>query len=141
MSHLSQVLKKYANNKSNVYIVCESIYSMDGDTVPINDVIKLKKEYNARSLLMRLIQSACMAIREKGGYMKIKCINDVDIILLAFGKSFGLSGAMLLSSQDVVQKIKSKCRSYIYSTALPLPIASEGRARKLFLKDMILLKN
>ena len=124
MSHLSQVLKKYANNKSNVYIVCESIYSMDGDTVPINDVIKLKKEYNATLIVDEAHSIGLYGNQGKGWLHENKCINDVDIILLAFGKSFGLSGAMLLSSQDVVQKIKSKCRSYIYSTALPLPIAS-----------------
>ena len=123
MDHLAQVLKKYAHNYSEVIIVCESIYSMDGDTAPINDMIQLKNEYNAMLIVDEAHSIGLYGNGGSGWINEQGCLSDVDIVLVTFGKAFGLSGAMLLSSQDIVAKMRAKCRSYIYSTALPLSIA------------------
>ena len=121
--HLAQLLKKYAHKYSDILIVCESIYSMDGDTAPMRDIIQLKKEYNARVLVDEAHSIGLYGDNGNGWLNEHGWINDVDILLCPFGKAFGLSGAMLLASRAVVALIKSKCRGYIYSTALPIAVA------------------
>ena len=123
MEHLAQVLKKYAHNYSEVIIVCESIYSMDGDTVPINEIIQLKNKYNAMLIVDEAHSIDCMARGGSGWINEQGYLSDVDIVLVAFGKAFGLSGGMLLSNQEIVAAMRAKCRAYIFSTALPLPVA------------------
>ncbi len=122
--HLSQVLKKYAHNKTDIYIVIESIYSMDGDMSPLLAIIELKKQYQATLIVDEAHSIGLYGNGGNGWVNQHNGLDDVDVMLLAFGKSFGLSGAMLVSNQEIVQRMKAKCRSYIYSTALPLPIAS-----------------
>tara|TARA_Y100000591_G_scaffold333412_1_gene377603 strand:- start:10336 stop:11424 length:1089 start_codon:yes stop_codon:yes gene_type:complete len=122
--HLSQVLKKYAHNKTDIYIVIESIYSMDGDMSPLLAIIELKKQYQATLIVDEAHSIGLYGNGGNGWVNQHSGLDDVDVMLLAFGKSFGLSGAMLVSNQEIVQRMKAKCRSYIYSTALPLPIAS-----------------
>lgn len=124
VQHLSQVLKKYAHHKSDLYIVIDSIYSMDGDMAPLQAIIELKKQYQATLIVDEAHSIGLYGNGGNGWVNHHNALDDVDIVLLAFGKSFGLSGAMLVSNQEIVQKIKAKCRSYIYSTALPLPISS-----------------
>ena len=123
MDHLAQVLKKYAHNYSEVIIVCESIYSMDGDTVPIKDMIQLKNEYNAKLIVDEAHSIGLYGVGGNGWINEQGCLSGVDIVLVAFGKAFGLSGGMLLSNQETVATMRAKCRAYIFSTALPLPIA------------------
>ena len=118
------MLKKYAHNKTDIYIVIESIYSMDGDMSPLLAIIELKKQYQATLIVDEAHSIGLYGNGGNGWVNQHSGLDDVDVMLLAFGKSFGLSGAMLVSNQEIVQRMKAKCRSYIYSTALPLPIAS-----------------
>ena len=121
--HLAQLLKKYAHNYSDILIVCESVYSMDGDTAPIHEIIQLKNDYQARLLVDEAHSIGLFGEGGNGWVNEKGILNEVDILLVPFGKAFGLSGAMFLSNQELAARLKAKCRGYIYSTALPLPVA------------------
>ena len=124
MDHLDQVLKKYSHQYDSVIIVCESIYSMDGDQAPIQSIIQLKQKYNA---ILVVDEAHSIGLYGHHGNGWVNAQNElaaVDIVLVTFGKAFGLSGAMLLANKEIVAKMKAKCRSYIYSTALPLSLAA-----------------
>lgn len=121
--HLSHVLKKYAHQYSEVIIVCESIYSMDGDVAPIHQIIQLKHAYNAKLIVDEAHSIGLYGHKGNGWINRHNCLQDVDILLVTFGKSFGLSGAMMLTTQSIAAQVKTNCRAYIYSTALPIPLA------------------
>ena len=123
IQHMSQLLKKYAHQYESIWIVCESVYSMDGDEALIHDIIDLKKEYNA-TLLVDEAHSIGLYGDGGNGWINNKgLMKHIDVVLIPFGKAFGLSGAMLISSKQITSLIKSKCRGYIYSTALPISLA------------------
>ena len=124
MDHLNQLLKKEAHQFKTVWIVCESIYSMDGDTASLSRLIQLKKQYHAKLIVDEAHSIGLYGKKGNGWINELGYIEDVDIVLLTFGKAFGLVGAMLLSTEEIVSKMKEKCRSYIYSTALPLPMVA-----------------
>ena len=46
MENLEEILKKYSGKYSDILVVCETIYSMDGDITPIKEITELKKKYN-----------------------------------------------------------------------------------------------
>ena len=124
IQHLETLLKRHAPYKSQIYIVVESIYSMDGDFTPLEKIVDLKKAYNAQLIVDEAHSIGLYGPSGNGWVSHQGLTNNIDILLLAFGKSFGLNGAMLASTSTIVERVKSKCRSHIYSTALPLPIVS-----------------
>ncbi|MEK9727987.1 MAG: 8-amino-7-oxononanoate synthase [Candidatus Margulisiibacteriota bacterium] len=123
MDHLSQLLKKYAHQYESILIVCESIYSMDGDEAPIEEIIEFKKMYNATLIVDEAHSIGLYGNGGNGWLNKKQFIDSVDIVLVPFGKAFGLTGAMLISNQEISAQMKAKCRGYIYTTALPIGIA------------------
>lgn len=140
--HLAQLLKKYAHNRDKIFIVIESVYSMDGDMPPLQAIIELKKKYQATLIVDEAHSIGLYGKAGNGWVNHCNALDDVDIVLLAFGKTFGLSGAMVVSDLEVAQKIKAKCRSYIYSTAIPLPIVSGiQKASKLIATNGSLVQN
>lgn len=122
IQHLSQLLKKYAHQYESILIVCESIYSMDGDEAPIHDIIELKTKYNATLLVDEAHSIGLYGDGGNGWLNQHQVMPQIDIILIPFGKAFGLSGAMFVSNKHFTSLIKAKCRGYIYSTALPIAI-------------------
>ena len=126
----------------NVYIVCESIEGIDADIVFINDVIKLKKEYNA-TLIVDEAHSIGLYGNQGKGLHENKCINDVDIIFISIWKIICLwCDAIILTRW--CKKSSRRNDSYIYSTALPLPIASVNKKASEIISerhDLIETKN
>ena len=123
MGHLAQLLKKYAHQYSDIMIVCESIYSMDGDISPLKSLVEIKQTYGATLIVDEAHSIGCYGHQGNGWINEHGRLNEVDIIMVTFGKAFGLSGAMVVANQAIVAHLRAKCRGYIYSTALPLPMA------------------
>ena len=122
MAHLAQLLKKYAHQFSDILIVCESVYSMDGDEAPINQIIELKNRYKANLMIDEAHSIGLFGSSGNGWLNHHNKLSEVEFLLVPFGKAFGLSGAMLLANKQTTALIKAKCRGYIYTTALPFAI-------------------
>ncbi|MGA0241777.1 MAG: aminotransferase class I/II-fold pyridoxal phosphate-dependent enzyme [Candidatus Marinamargulisbacteria bacterium] len=121
MGHLESQLRKYAGKKTCV-IVCESLYSMDGDSPDYRQLVTLKHQYNALLMVDEAHAIGCFGPSGRG--LMADYIDDVDVLLVAFGKAFGLAGGMVLASAAICDHIKQTNPAYIYTTALPLPIVS-----------------
>ena len=122
ITHLKQLIEKYNGLYNTIFVLVEGIYSMDGDQAPLNEIVKLKSEYKFKLIVDEAHSIGIMGPQGKGLIHHLNLQSDVEIILITFGKAFGMAGGMLLSSSELVDTIKTKCRSYIYSTAQPLPM-------------------
>lgn len=121
MDHLNQLLSKYHTQYDQIFVVVESIYSMDGDQADLYGLVQLKLKYGFKLIVDEAHAIGVYGDQGRGLVSHQNLVSSVDIILLTFGKAFGLSGAALLSDEKTTAEIKLRCRSYIYSTALPLP--------------------
>jgi 8-amino-7-oxononanoate synthase len=120
--HCAHLLAKHATAYTRCIIVCESIYSMDGDEAPIADLIRLKQQYGAQ---LMVDEAHSMGLYGRGGNGWVNhhgVLSGVDAIMMPLGKAFGLSGAMLVGSAALIATMKRQCRSYIYSTAPMIPL-------------------
>ncbi|MBF0227127.1 MAG: 8-amino-7-oxononanoate synthase [Desulfobacterales bacterium] len=110
--HLYQTKKeKY----SKIFIIAESVYSMDGDKADIDALIEISKEFKA---ILIVDDAHGMGIfGEKG--MGSALGNDIDLIIGTFGKSCGSFGAYIACSEEMRKYLINKCSGLIYSTALP----------------------
>lgn len=154
MAHLEELLRSLPLNRHKV-IVFESVYSMDGDTSPIADVIELARKYNAMTYLDE-VHAVGMYGEEGGGIAQREGLeNDIDVIQGTLGKAFGAMGGYVASSDSLCDAIRGYGSGFIFTTAMPpalaeaalasirhLRFSSEERAaqqeRAQYLKDKLL---
>lgn len=127
LNHLESLLKK-ERGKHRALIVVESVYSMDGDTCPLQELVDLKKRYGC--LLMVDEAHATGLFGKNGGGLieDLGVTEGVDIAMGTFGKALGSYGAYIAASKDMVLYLINKARSFVYSTALPPAVAAASLA-------------
>ena len=110
------MLKRVQHDKSDTYIITESVFSMDGDSPDLEKLIKLAKTQNTHLIID---EAHALGVFEKGLVQKLGLENDVFVRVITFGKALGCHGAVVLGSQDLKDYLVNFSRSFIYTTALP----------------------
>lgn len=110
---LSSLENKLRQAKGNCYVVIESVYSMDGDTPPINDILDLTDKFDAH-----LIVDEAHAVGLYGFGLIDETVNSrVFAKVVTFGKALGCHGAIVLGSNLLREYLINFARSFIYTTA------------------------
>jgi 8-amino-7-oxononanoate synthase len=132
LEHLEQILHEKCSQFNTVLVVVESIYSMDGDRCPLAELVNLKKRYGF--LLMVDEAHATGLYGQNGsGIIEEENVSDgVDIAMGTFGKALGSYGAYAAASQEMIDFLVNRARTFIYSTALP-PAVVGGTLAALYL--------
>ena len=116
LSHLQQKLKQASGE---VYVVVESVYSMDGDTAPLADIAEICKNYNAHLVVDEAHAGGLIGEEGKGVVAQLNLQNSDFATIITFGKAYGSHGALVLGSSKLKQYLLNFARPLIYSTALP----------------------
>jgi 8-amino-7-oxononanoate synthase len=123
LTHLESLLKKNRLSYKKALIMIESLYSMDGDKAPLEELIQLSKDYNCELYVDEA--HAIGVYGENGeGLISKKLAKDISYHVGTFGKAFGSSGAFIACSESFKESLINSCKAFIYSTALPLPVIS-----------------
>ncbi|EGR4408175.1 8-amino-7-oxononanoate synthase [Vibrio cholerae] len=110
--HLRQLL----NEQSNCLVVTEGVFSMDGDCAPLEQIAAAVKP---RAWLMVDDAHGIGVLGEHGaGSCQAAGIHP-DILIVTFGKAFGLAGAAVLCDAQVGDYLTQFARHHVYSTAIP----------------------
>lgn len=118
--HLTQILEKNHREYEQIWIVTESLFSMDGDFAPLTEIIQVKKQYS--NVYLYLDEAHAVGVRGAQGLgyaSELGLLNDVDLLVGTLGKALGSVGAYSLQSQILKELLISKARPMIFSTALP----------------------
>ncbi|MGN8068939.1 8-amino-7-oxononanoate synthase [Mucilaginibacter sp. SG564] len=100
--------------KGNCYVVIESVYSMDGDTPPLLDILNITEKYGAHLIVD---EAHAVGLYPKGLIADLGLQNRVFASLATFGKALGSHGAIVLGSDTLRQYLVNFARSFIYTTA------------------------
>ncbi|KAK9148404.1 hypothetical protein Scep_007161 [Stephania cephalantha] len=126
MAHLNALLSSCTAKKK--VVVSDSLFSMDGDFAPIADLAKLRQKYE----FLLIIDDAhgTLVCGDNGGGVaeKFNCESDVDICIGTLSKAVGSQGGFIACSKKWKQLLQSRGRSFIFSTALPLPVVAAAHA-------------
>jgi 8-amino-7-oxononanoate synthase len=122
--HLEAVLKKNRGSFEKALIVTESVFSMDGDEAPLEEIVRIKNEYNCRLMLDEAHATGIFGPDGSGIACELGLSGQVDIIMGTFSKALGVFGAYVATSHEIKELLVNRCRSFIYSTALPVSIIS-----------------
>jgi 8-amino-7-oxononanoate synthase len=118
-NHLENLIKKYRSNYNQVFIVSESIFSMDGDIADLHKLIELKQKYNCLLYIDEAHALGVCGINGLGCAEEQNCVSDVDFIVGTMGKAMASMGAFVVFKQVFKDYLINYSRPFIYSTALP----------------------
>lgn len=116
-AHLRKILEREHNRHDRIIVICESVYSMDGDIAPIAEISALKQEFPK----MMLYVDEAHAIGAFGPYglgIARETGIDPDILVGTLGKACASAGAFVVTSPLIKHYLVNTARSLIFSTAI-----------------------
>ncbi|MBM7854729.1 8-amino-7-oxononanoate synthase [Desulfohalotomaculum tongense] len=118
LDHLEKLLKN-TTAPGRKLIITDSIFSMDGDRAPIKELVELKQRYGAMLMLDEAHGEGVFGPKGRGLAAHEMAAEHIDIHLGTLSKAFGCLGAYVAGSKTLVDYLRNKCRSFIYTTSLP----------------------
>jgi len=116
---LKTLLDRHKEAFKNVYVVVESIYSMDGDCAPLKEYAELCKHYNAYLIVDEAHAIGVYGTNGKGLCNALQIETDCFARIYTFGKAMGCHGAAITGNEDLKQFLINFSRAFIYTTAMP----------------------
>lgn len=122
LTHLETLIQKYHDDMSidRIVIVTESIFSMDGDVTDLPALVRLKATYP--KLMLYIDEAHAIGVRGQQGLgcaEAFGCIDEIDLIVGAFGKAMASVGGYVICHQVIKDYLINTMRPLIFSTALP----------------------
>jgi 8-amino-7-oxononanoate synthase len=104
---------------AKILIVTESIFSMDGDSCPLTEIVDLKDEFGAVLLLDEAHATGVVGPNGAGLAAARGLIDRVDVHLGTLSKAVGSSGGFIAGPSTLIDVLINRARTFIYSTAPP----------------------
>lgn len=120
MDMLRRILEKKHSQYRQTVIATESVFSMDGDLAPLEEMVRLKHEFPGT--LLYVDEAHAFGVFGNNGLglcERLGLLEEVDILIGTFGKAAAGSGAFVATSQELHDYLLNASRSFIFSTALP----------------------
>ncbi|MDD3088948.1 MAG: 8-amino-7-oxononanoate synthase, partial [Candidatus Omnitrophica bacterium] len=133
--HLSGMLRAKRPGVRRAMIVTESVFSMDGDVAPLEELTGLKKEHDAFLMVDEAHATGVFGPEGEGRVHSEGLADNVDILMGTFSKALGSFGGYVAVSGEMKEYLINFSRSFIYSTALPPAVIAAN------LKAIELVKN
>jgi 8-amino-7-oxononanoate synthase len=106
-------------NPNHSYVAIESVYSMDGDTAKLTEIVNLCEKYGANLIVDEAHATGVFGKDGKGLVNELQLQHKVFARIITFGKALGCHGAIILGSKNLRDYLINFARSFIYSTAAP----------------------
>ncbi len=123
---LAEQLKRARGRRK--LIVCDGVFSMDGDLAPLPELAELAARHNAWLMVDDAHGLGVLGERGRGSleYHRLG-LEQVPILVGTLGKAFGVFGAFVAGEDNLIESLIQFARSYIYTTALPPVLAAATR--------------
>jgi len=118
-NNMDELEKKLSTASGNIFIVTESVFSMDGDFCPLQQLIQLSKKYNAHLIIDEAHAIGVIGDNGEGLCQHENVQQEIFCRVYTFGKACGCHGAVVTGSQRLKDFLINFARSFIYTTALP----------------------
>jgi 8-amino-7-oxononanoate synthase len=127
VAHAEALLKQHRSKHPHVLIATDGVFSMDGDLAPLSELAALANRYDAWLMSDDAHGVGVLGNGRGSGFVDGKKI-DIPLQMGTLSKAIGGYGGYLCASQAVVDLIRNRARTFIYSTGLPPAIAAAAIA-------------
>jgi glycine C-acetyltransferase len=125
MEHLEEKLQLHADKRFKI-IITDGVFSMDGDTAPLDKIVELSEKYDAMVFVDDSHSSGFIGKTGRGTHEKYGVVGRIDIITTTFGKALGgASGGCVSGRRELVEMCRQKARPYLFSNTIA-PVVVSG---------------
>jgi 8-amino-7-oxononanoate synthase len=133
--HLAWSLRRHSGSDGRRrLVVTDSVFSMDGDIAPLEEIVALAKEHGARVMVDEAHATGALGPGGRGAVAQAGLQGEVDVIVGTLGKALGSYGAYVCADAEMIRYLINTARSLIFSTA-PGPPAMAGALAALELLE------
>jgi 8-amino-7-oxononanoate synthase len=109
-------------------IATDGVFSMDGDIAPIPDLARTCRANSSWLVVDDAHGLGVVGNTGRGSLEHFSAgVDDVPVLMGTLGKAFGCFGAFVAGDANLIEHLTQKARQYIYTTALPQPVAAAAR--------------
>ncbi|MES2761976.1 MAG: pyridoxal phosphate-dependent aminotransferase family protein [Bacteroidota bacterium] len=119
IASLVELITRHRESFNEIYVVVESVYSMDGDCAPLIELADLCKQYELHLIVDEAHGIGVFGDQGKGLCQELNIQNDCFARIYTYGKAMGCHGAAVLGSEELKHYLINFSRSFIYTTAMP----------------------
>jgi len=117
VQQLESLMQEHRPRAGRALIITDSLFSMDGVTAPLRDLAALASSFGAGLLVD---EAHALGVLGPGGRGLAAAQGiEPDVIVGTLGKAFGVAGAFVAASEEIVSLVRNRARSFVYSTAPP----------------------
>jgi 8-amino-7-oxononanoate synthase len=107
-------------------VATDGVFSMDGDVAPLTGLARAAATYQAWLVVDDAHGIGVLGKNGRGCTEELSA-DEVPVLVGTLGKAFGSFGAFVAGSRELIELLIQKARPYIYTTALPQPVAAATR--------------
>jgi len=109
---------------ADLFIGVEGVYSMDGDTAPLDKLVELKNKYSALLVVDDAHGTGILGDNGGGTSEQYGVCKSIDIVIGTFSKALAVTGGFVAASRDIVQYLRFFSRPYMFSASIPPPLVA-----------------
>ena len=117
--HLEKQILKHKVPACDIYIVTESVFSMDGDSPDLTSLVELAEKHQCYLIIDEAHALGVFGENGSGMVQNLNLQNRVFARIMTYGKGLGCHGATIIGSVHLRNYLINFARSFIYTTALP----------------------
>ena len=136
MGHLEEKLQLHADKRFKL-VVTDGVFSMDGDTAKLDEMVALGEKYDAMLLVDDSHSTGFIGQTGRGTHEKCGVLGKIDVITTTFGKALGgASGGCVSGRRELVEMCRQRARPYLFSnTIAPVVVAGVLKVMEILSKS------
>jgi 8-amino-7-oxononanoate synthase/dethiobiotin synthase len=119
-----------SSNARRRLVVTDTVFSMDGDLAPLQQIVELCERYDAMLMVDEAHATGVLGSRGAGAVAASALAGRVPVVMGTLSKSLGSAGGFVAGSVDLIELLRNRARAHVFDTA-PAPPAVGAAARAL----------
>ena len=123
ISHLELLIKENSGKYRRSFIVTDTVFSMDGDIAPLVDIARISEQYNCIPIIDEAHATGIFGRNSRGIAEEMNLESSFPIRIGTCSKAIGVEGGFCTGPKNLIDLLKNKARSFMFSTSSSPPVA------------------